>query len=324
MADNAAIILSIVSLVGTLITVGVTSWLTYLSNEHKRKQELRKVYAKYRDALLLATYDLQSRLYNIVDYNIAHSYLKDMRQTENLLMYTAFAVGQYLSWVHVIRQRAQFLQCETEQVDKDLTEAISDVTFDFSTDAYSTMEPTPFMLWRGDQMAIGELMTVADGHDLGPMGYGLFHKRWCECRKETEFETINGDPSLLIDVTSDGTVQNLGQRRKQLRQVDDGSELIFKHAQGVSSFREWFRPVVEGVVAIAEAKKDAQPGSNGNVDQVLVQGVSSLDQRVRRLQHRLVDLINILDPKRLRSKSMFTKKAARAAMCECRDCKNGI
>jgi len=67
MVDVASIIVAVISLVGALVAAGFTAWFTYFSDERKRLSESEKLIAKYRDPLLLACQDLQSRLYNITD-----------------------------------------------------------------------------------------------------------------------------------------------------------------------------------------------------------------------------------------------------------------
>ncbi|KAM0723323.1 hypothetical protein Q7P37_001525 [Cladosporium fusiforme] len=270
MQDLAAIIIAIVSLVGTLVTVGVTSWIGYLSNEHRRKQELRKVFAKYQDALLLAAQDLQSRLYNIVDYNITYCYLKNEREQK---IYFSTRLSQSDS-----RSR------------NGPTSAIFDIAYEFSTDKYSSDSRTSLMLWRGDQMAIGEIMTISEGGDLSPVGYGAFHKKWAEGRSSMNYE-VEADGSLHIvqggrvntpgadkphasnaqadnsppDSAQSDEAQsgNLGvdnleapcQGRDPLKEIFSPSQRVFRHAQGMTEFRDWFKPIVEGVVEIAEAQK---------------------------------------------------------------------
>ena len=317
MQDLAATIIAVVSLVGTLLTIGVASWLGYLSDELKRRHELRIFFAKYQDALLLAVQDLQSRLYNILDYNITHVYLEDERKTENLVLYTAFAVGQYLSWVHIIRQRAQFLQCETQGAKTGPTSAIFDIAFEFSTDKYSFDNRAPFMLWRGDQMVIGEIMTISKGDDLSPMGYGAFHQRWAESRLNTN-DQVEADSARKSAQGSDQQVGTSSARtcaQESDWRVDSisPSQRVFTDTKGLADFREWFRPIVEGVVDVAEAQKAVRDRGGEDFSSVP-------DQRMRRLQHRLVDLIKTLDPKALRSEARFTTKAKRADVCCCKDC----
>ena len=166
MVDVASIVVAVISFVGALVAAGFTAWFTYFSDERKRLSESEKLIAKYRDPLLFACQDLQSRLYNITDQGISKFFDIGGEQRKNLLLYTAFLVGQYLSWTHILRLQAQFLRFSTDTQNKELTKVLSGISYEFSTDKYNRDGLVPLMLWRGQQMAIGELMTVKE--DGGP------------------------------------------------------------------------------------------------------------------------------------------------------------
>ncbi|GAB7335357.1 hypothetical protein MBLNU13_g07743t2 [Cladosporium sp. NU13] len=284
MSDSTiAIIVAAVALAGTLITAGFSAWFAYWSDKHKRQRELRVFFAKYQDAILLASQDLQSRLYNIADYKITEFYSCDGRFKDNLLIYTAFVVGQYLSWVYIIRQRAQFLQYETGQTNKRITTAIDAVSDEWLSDLHGEC----FMLWRGDQMAIGEMMTVRDGDQLSPMGYGTFFSKWAECEPETD--SVRGrdkvrsssEKSIYRGVESADVVDlnppAVHQRRNHPGDLPSdvapsiniaGNSSAFERDPDRSSqnkmdgqktqFREWFEPITSGIIHIAEEKAKAK------------------------------------------------------------------
>jgi hypothetical protein len=337
MSDSTiAIIVAAVALAGTIITAGFSAWFAYWSDKHKRQRELRVFFAKYQDAILLASQDLQSRLYNIADYKITEFYTCDGRFKDNLLIYTAFVVGQYLSWVYIIRQRAQFLQYETGQTNKRITSAIDAVSDEWLSDLHGEC----FMLWRGDQMAIGEMMTVRDGDQLSPMDYGTFFTSWAECEPDThsgrgrEKVRSSSEKSIYRGVDSAG-VDNLNppvvfERRSHSSGKSSGLEQDFgeipqsKTDGQKAQFREWFEPITSGIIHIAEEKAKAKfdlkgttPGNRASEDAVQVPG----DFRLRNLQHRLVDLIDVLDSRGERSEARRTRRARPSHSCECSICK---
>lgn len=284
MVDVVSIIVAVVSLTGTIIAIIVTTYFAYLTDERKRRQELNKFFAKYKDALLLAAQDLQSRLKNITDLTVMDYYQQGgphCPQKDSLLLYTTFVVGQYLCWIWIIRQQAQFLQFETLDATRDVTVAITSITAEFGTDQYEADLPNlPFMLWRGEQMAIGEVMLREGGGEISPIGYAEFHKKW----------------------TEGGTVACLPPARGG---VDSASKIA---AYWSGQFRPWFRPIIDGIIMIGDAKA-------ANAEQVP-------DQRLRRLQHRLIDLIWSLDPKGLGSENKWRARCSSAEKCGCRDCEN--
>lgn len=77
-------------------------------------------------------------------------------------------------------------------------------------------------------------------------------------------------------------------------------------------FRLRFQSIMEGVTEIGRKKK-----ANKDDNTVVVP-----DQRLRCLQHRLIDLIGILDPKNLRTEKSkhYMTRCGRATTCHCKDC----
>jgi len=133
MVEVVSIIIAIVSFVGALVAAGITAWVTIFSDERKRLSEAEKLVGKYRDPLLLAAQDLQSRLYNIVDQEFTRLINDDERAKDNVLKYTCFLVGQYLSWTHILRRESQFLRFSTDKDNRDISAVLLDIRFAFLT-----------------------------------------------------------------------------------------------------------------------------------------------------------------------------------------------
>jgi hypothetical protein len=71
---------------------------------------LEQVMSRYRDPLLNAAFDLQSRIYNL----IAHGYWKKIRSGDEdersyAVTSTLFVMAQYLAWAEALRRGVQFL-----------------------------------------------------------------------------------------------------------------------------------------------------------------------------------------------------------------------
>lgn len=256
MVDVASIIISVISLAGALVSAGIAGWLNFYTDERKRLSESEKVISKYRDPLLLAAIDLQSRFYNIADqYLLSYIHGSEDRK-DTLLLYTPFVVGQFFSCGYILRRKAQFLRFSTDKDNKALANMLDKIQGVFGSDGYGALGAS-FMLWRGEQMAIGELMTVKDKEDgeLYCMGYAAFKHKW----------------------------------------VHD------------ESFRGWFHSIETGIPVLARASS---------------QHHSMIpDHRLRRLQHLLLDLTNILDPKRLQlGGSRIRYCVPGAPECDCSTC----
>ncbi|KAG0008530.1 hypothetical protein BGZ81_004017, partial [Podila clonocystis] len=159
MNDNTPIIVGgIVTLVAGIVIAFVTAWATSHYAERTRLNDTEVLIAKYRDPLVCAAYELQSRLYSIVTGRFPLSWKgdADRRKQDHLVIYTPFLVGQYLSWTYIFRRQAQFLHIRTKK-DIKLTKTMDLIEFLFSST--KNTKGSPFCLWGADQKAIGELMT---------------------------------------------------------------------------------------------------------------------------------------------------------------------
>lgn len=292
MVDVVSIVIAVIAFVGTLLTAGVTAWFTYFSDERKRRREAEAFIARYRDPLLLACQDLQSRLYNITDHRITAYFREDGDRKDSLLLYTAFVVGQFFSWTYILRRKTQFLRFRTDKANRKLTNALAKITFEFGTDKYPE-EGAPFILWRGQQMALGEAMTDKDGDELFCIGYAAFRQKWMKDRPVHSM-------SELVEASKTSQAPMVSQVEEVTEGVEDGGYILS------GEFRQWFRSIVEDITKIAKAK---------------VEGHATVpDQRLRRLQHLLLDLIDILDKNHLRSEAKWTGPCHRAEECECSRC----
>ena len=196
--------------------------------------------------------ELQSRLYNILEQGFLF-YYDDASRRDFVTLYTAFLVGQYFSWTYILRRQVQFLRFSTDKNNQKLSRTIEAIQHSFSSDGYGLDEEL-FMLWRGQQMAIGEIMTVTEGGELLCTRYSTF---------------------------------------------------IEKFKSEDVAFREWFNPIMKGITRLVEAQsRDGRLSAN----------------RLRRLQHLILDLVDILDPHRLGAGTAKRKRVSAAPSCECSGC----
>lgn len=186
MIDVVSIIIAILALIGTVASAGATIWFGFYSDNRRRLSESEKVLAKYRDPLLLAAQDLQSRLYHITQcgFVLGTSGGGKGENPVHTVQYTSFLVGQYFAWIYILRHEAQFLRFDTSSNTRAVTKLLNNIAFTFATDTFTTEDPyfcnLPCMLWRGEQRALGEEMVINDNNQLYCMGFAAFHKKWEE------------------------------------------------------------------------------------------------------------------------------------------------
>ncbi|MFB7208798.1 hypothetical protein [Streptomyces sp. NPDC056255] len=143
------------------------------SARRARSEQRQDVMSRYRDPLLWAAFDLQSRLENIavreVGFLSTHYACGSPHQREYARRNTLFVLAEYLGWVEIIRLRVRFLDLGDREDNRRIVALLFEVGRVLSSDGY---DDARFCLFRGEQRAIGELM-VADGGE-SCIGYAEF------------------------------------------------------------------------------------------------------------------------------------------------------
>jgi hypothetical protein len=129
--------------------------------EQRREQadktlRLEQVVSRYRDPLLGAAFDLQSRIYNILILGFS-GYLSsgDDGEKSYAVNSTLFLIAQYFGWTEALRRGVQFLDLGEVERSRELVSRLENVRGTFSTD---TRVQGPFRIFRAQQRAMGELM----------------------------------------------------------------------------------------------------------------------------------------------------------------------
>lgn len=235
-----ASVAALVAIVSALITVyGQARLAKYtakldIEKDSRKKHELAlQIFTKFRDPLLYSAYELQSRLFNILQQNLLYThYIQgDDLEREYTIQNTLYVVAQYLCWREIIRQEVQYLDVGNDELSLKLTELLDNVDTLFLT---NRIDKT-FRIFRGEQRAIGEKLIIKDNGKSGCMGYATF-----------------------------------------VNQKDD-------------SFRRWFIKLENDIL-----KLSAAPGMH--------------DERLLKVQHALIDLLDFLDPDLIRFQKKFRKK----------------
>lgn len=221
MVDIIAIVIAVISLIGSVGAVGFTGYMSLYVDRAKKRDEAKYLKSnKYRDPLVLAAYDLQSRLWGFAQGNLLR-YADDEDVKDNVYVYTNFLIGQYLSWTYILRRQAQFLRFVTSETDKPFKQLLDNITMEFSQDRHP--DERPFMLWRGHQMAIGELMTIqGEQGQLYCLGYAAFTEKYhSEPNFKKWFQPIEKGIGLLIEANAQSNaVPTYRLRRLQHLLVD--------------------------------------------------------------------------------------------------------
>jgi hypothetical protein len=149
---------------------------------------------KFRDPLLRAIFDLQSRIYNIVQgFFLKIYYHKSDEDREYAVHSTLFNVGEYLGWVEIMRRDGQFLDLGDVSSNRGIEELLRKVAKTFARDDLDNA----FRIFHVEQRAIGEVMIVQDaaGTSAQPrcIGYAEFVERMDDPAFRRWFARLSAD-----------------------------------------------------------------------------------------------------------------------------------
>ncbi len=192
----AALVTAVISLVAQRRTAAYQDTLLTEGEKRNRAEELRQLMLKYRQPMLQATTDLQSRLFNIVRGNFLRIYgcspgAEGRYAVEN----TLFVFGEYFGWLEALRREVQFLDIGGEEENRNLQACIEHVASEFLRD---DLEPE-FRLFRGQQRAIGEVMLAAHPSGTGSecVGFAKFTAQLHDPQVRQWFQSLIDDLDRL-------------------------------------------------------------------------------------------------------------------------------
>ena len=160
-----ALIAGVTALATTAVSLLANSRIQQRSraDETKRRQEdkaeaLERVLSLYRDPLLRAALDLQSRIYNIVARDFL-AYHRDGTETEKeyAINHTLYVFAEYFGWAEILRRETQFLNLGDVERTRSVRTALDAVSEAMLSDK---IEGSAFRVFRGQQRAIGEIMMT--------------------------------------------------------------------------------------------------------------------------------------------------------------------
>ena len=160
-----------------------------------KKEQAAEVRARYRDPLLGAAFDLQSRLFNIVAKKFLVHYCAEQNDSSRdyAVENTLYVLAEYLGWVEIVRREIRFLDLGDELANGQWVTTLERVR---ETLARDDIDPV-LRVFRGDQRAIGEVMTVADGERMECRGYASFVQERRRPEFARWFKSLEPDIELL-------------------------------------------------------------------------------------------------------------------------------
>jgi hypothetical protein len=147
----------LISTIGALASVAIS----------RRAARAERLYAaeelatRFREPLLQAAFNLETRIYNIVELDFFGRFLgADSTESEKeyAVFNTMHIFAQYFCWVEIVRRESQFVDPRNDRRNRAPVAAIEAVRHIFSDSI--GIEEKCFRLFRGEQRALGEVMLV--------------------------------------------------------------------------------------------------------------------------------------------------------------------
>jgi hypothetical protein len=244
-----------ITLLAALIT-GFFAWFVQAARYRRETDDkATQVLREYRNPLLRAAFELQSRLYNIAARGYLEAYWKKGADSElpEATLSTLWLFGQYLGWSEILRREVQYLDLGSQSTNQTVQRRINEISAALATD--SPPFGRDFIAFRSDQRAIGEFMvTERDGGEKG--------KR-LDCRGYSEF------------------IETLAEVSHEDRARDQAT-----HAKARSPVLGWVTRLASDFERIAEqAREGERPPRLVNIQRHLIDLVDLLDPDRARYPH---------------------------------------
>jgi hypothetical protein len=190
-----ALLSALVSVYGQIRITQIQHKFEQEKTEKSKNEDAEKILSKYREPLVQAAFDLQSRMYNIIENGlINYAFTQgDRGEQEYVIENTLYVFGQYFGWTEVIRLDIQFLNLGEVESTRKLAQLQENISELFLTHVHGV----EFRTYRGEQRAIGERMMTRIGENYSVIGYASFvemnsheFQRW--------FNQLRKDLDLLV------------------------------------------------------------------------------------------------------------------------------
>jgi hypothetical protein len=169
---NTAIVIALIALAGSVFSTIVT---VFGAPALQARHDARKVLDNYREPLLAASYELQARLYNILQLKFIERYVSDDAAGKRgpAIDSTLYVFAQFFGWREIIRREVQYLRFSRDRQTREIGHLLQNIGEIFLADKYGSQ----FMLWRVEQRGLGERMIVSVDSKMTCLGYASFVER---------------------------------------------------------------------------------------------------------------------------------------------------
>jgi hypothetical protein len=169
---NTAFVIAVIALIGSVVSTVVT---VFGAPALQARRDARKDLENYREPLLAACYELQARLYNILQLSFVEKYVigDAAGKRKSAIESTLYVFAQFFGWREIIRREVQYLRFSRDSHTREVAMLLRDIGEVFLSDRYGPQ----FMIWRVEQRGLGEKMILAADGKMTCLGYASFVDR---------------------------------------------------------------------------------------------------------------------------------------------------
>jgi hypothetical protein len=190
-SQAVAILSAVIAFLSAATSAWLASRLALQTTALERARTAEEHARKYREPLLIAAFDLQSRLYNVLDQRFLEVFYVAGRpkDREYSIENTLYLIGQYFAWSEILRREVQFLSPGDLRREDVAIQALRRVSVAFSS-TVGNSDPT-FRVFRGEQRALGEIMISRRESNMPNS------PAW-DCRGYAEFVKLRADEDTEV------------------------------------------------------------------------------------------------------------------------------
>jgi hypothetical protein len=198
-AITVALLSGAVAVGNTVYTQRVSARVAAQERAETKAETLEALMSRYREPLLQTAFDLQSRIWNIIEQEFLETYYFSDQGKERGYARdnTLYVFAEYLGWSEILRREVQFLDLGDEERNREFNDRRDAVRRTLLTDDH----PAPFRLFNGQQRGIGELMLCPSpaGEDVRQecLGYAAFTRRLQDPEFASWFAGLREDLDLI-------------------------------------------------------------------------------------------------------------------------------
>ena len=143
--------------------------------EVDHKQTVTNMTDKYSQPLLVAAYDLQQRLYELVEYPISRQHISMDEGLDDIKLFTCYLLAQYLVFAHILRTKTGYLSFSQEPKMK-LLRSIMYMIDEELDRRRNSITNRNYGVWPASRILVSERMIVSEtetNDTLGDVGGGF-------------------------------------------------------------------------------------------------------------------------------------------------------